>query len=319
MNNSWGDISMIGYYLKRVLSALFTLFIITTLTFFMMRAIPGGPFTREKPLPPQIIAQLNAKYNLDDPVFIQYLNYMKGVATFDLGPSFKELGLTVNDLIEQGFPGSMKVGLVAVIFILLIGIPLGIISALKQNQVIDHVVMVIATIGVTVPSFVVATLYIYLISSRVSWIPITGLSNPVAYIGPAIALSGYSLSYVARLTRSSMLEVLRQDYIRTARANGLSERRVIGKHALKNALIPVVTYVGPMIAAILTGSFVVERIFAINGIGRYFVESVSNRDYTVIIGMTVFYAALYIVMVLVVDIAYSFIDPRIKLGKRSGD
>jgi len=310
---------MIGYYLKRVLSALFTLFIIATLTFFMMRAVPGGPFTREKALPPQIIAQLNAKYNLDDPVFIQYLSYMKGVATFDLGPSFKELGLTVNDLIEQGFPGSMKVGLVAVIFILLIGIPLGIISALKQNQVIDHVVMVIATIGVTVPSFVVATLYIYLISSRVSWIPITGLSNPIAYIGPAIALSGYSLSYVARLTRSSMLEVLRQDYIRTARANGLSERRVIGKHALKNALIPVVTYVGPMIAAILTGSFVVERIFAINGIGRYFVESVSNRDYTVIIGMTVFYAALYIVMVLFVDIAYSFIDPRIKLGKRSGD
>lgn len=310
---------MIGYYLKRVLSALFTLFIITTLTFFMMRAIPGGPFTREKPLPPQIIAQLNAKYNLDDPVFIQYLNYMKGVATFDLGPSFKELGLTVNDLIEQGFPGSMKVGLVAVIFILFIGIPLGIISALKQNQVIDHVVMVIATIGVTVPSFVVATLYIYLISSRVSWIPITGLANPIAYIGPAIALSGYSLSYVARLTRSSMLEVLRQDYIRTARANGLSERRVIGKHALKNALIPVVTYVGPMIAAILTGSFVVERIFAINGIGRYFVESVSNRDYTVIIGMTVFYAALYIIMVLFVDVAYSFIDPRIKLGKRSGD
>jgi len=262
---------------------------------------------------------LNAKYNLDDPVIVQYLNYMKGIATFDLGPSFKELGLTVNDLIRQGFPGSMKVGLVAVILILALGIPIGIVSALKQNTVIDHAAMLMATLGVTIPSFVVATLYIYLVSSRVSWIPITGLSNPLAYIGPAIALSGYSLSFVARLTRSSMLEVLRQDYIRTARANGLSEFKVIGKHALKNALIPVVTYVGPMVAAILTGSFVVERIFAINGIGRYFVESVSNRDYTVIVGMTVFYAALYIFMVLLVDVAYSLIDPRIKLGRRTGD
>jgi oligopeptide transport system permease protein len=310
---------MIGYYIKRVLSAILTLFIIATLTFFMMRAIPGGPFTRERALPPQIIAQLNAKYNLDDPVIVQYLNYMKGIATFDLGPSFKELGLTVNDLIRQGFPGSMKVGLVAVILILALGIPIGIVSALKQNSLIDHAAMLMATLGVTIPSFVVATLYIYLVSSRVSWIPITGLSNPLAYIGPAIALSGYSLSFVARLTRSSMLEVLRQDYIRTARANGLSEFKVIGKHALKNALIPVVTYVGPMVAAILTGSFVVEGIFAINGIGRYFVESVSNRDYTVIVGMTVFYAALYIFMVLLVDVAYSLIDPRIKLGRRTGD
>ncbi len=310
---------MIGYYVKRILSAILTLFIIATLTFFMMRAIPGGPFTREKALPDQIIAQLNAKYNLDDPVIVQYLNYMKGIATFDLGPSFKELGLTVNDLIRQGFPGSMKVGLVAVILILALGIPIGIVSALKQNTLIDHAAMLMATLGVTIPSFVVATLYIYLVSSRVSWIPITGLSNPLAYIGPAIALSGYSLSFVARLTRSSMLEVLRQDYIRTARANGLSEMKVIGKHALKNALIPVVTYVGPMVAAILTGSFVVERIFAINGIGRYFVESVSNRDYTVIVGMTVFYAALYIFMVMLVDVAYSLIDPRIKLGRRTGD
>jgi len=310
---------MIGYYVKRILSAILTLFIIATLTFFMMRAIPGGPFTRERALPDEIIAQLNAKYNLDDPVIVQYLNYMKGIATFDLGPSFKELGLTVNDLIRQGFPGSMKVGLVAVILILALGIPIGIVSALKQNTLIDHAAMLMATLGVTIPSFVVATLYIYLVSSRVSWIPITGLSNPLAYIGPAIALSGYSLSFVARLTRSSMLEVLRQDYIRTARANGLSEFKVIGKHALKNALIPVVTYVGPMVAAILTGSFVVERIFAINGIGRYFVESVSNRDYTVIVGMTVFYAALYIFMVMLVDVAYSLIDPRIKLGRRTGD
>lgn len=317
---------MKNYYLQRVLYALFTLFIVTTITFFMMHAIPGGPFSREKPLPPEIIAILNEKYHLDDPLFKQYVDYMAGVVTFDLGPSFKELGLTVNDLIRDGFPSSMNVGLVAVIAIVLLGIPLGIISALKQNKLIDHAAMFLATLGVTIPSFVIATLFIVLIAANIKFIPITWVNSPnnvgeavFRYIGPVIALSGYSLSFVSRLTRSSMLEVLRQDYIRTARANGLSENKVIFKHALKNALIPVVTYVGPMMAAILTGSFVVERIFVIPGIGRYFVDSVSNRDYTVIIGMTIFYAAIYIVMVLLVDIAYSFIDPRIRLGKKMGD
>ncbi|MBN2604588.1 MAG: ABC transporter permease [Bacilli bacterium] len=305
---------MRSYYVKRFFSAIFTILIIATITFFLMRMIPGGPFTRERQVPDEILAALNARYNLDDPLFIQYLNYMKGLVTFDLGPSFRILGYSVNDLIREGFPTSAKIGILATILIVSVGIPVGIISALKQNSPIDYFVMFMATLGVTLPSFVIATFIIYFFAGQLGWIPSNGLNSPLAYIGPTIALSGYSLSFVARLTRSSMLEVLRQDYVRTARANGISEFKVIGKHALKNALIPVITYIGPMIAAILTGSFVIEKVFALPGMGGYFVESVTNRDYTVIIGMTVFYAAFYIIMVFLVDIAYSMIDPRIKLS-----
>jgi len=302
-----------NYYIKRLLSLVVTLFLIATITFFLMRAIPGGPFTREKPVSPEILANLEAKYNLDDPLFIQYVDYMKGLVTFDLGPSYKILGTSVNELIAQGFPTSAKIGGLAVLLIIVIGVPIGIISALKQNTILDYIVMFGATLGVTLPSFVIATGIIYIFALQFGWIPATGLSTWQSYIGPVIALSGYSLSFVARLTRSSMLEVLRQDYVRTARANGINEFKVIGKHALKNALIPVITYIGPMVAAILTGSFVIEKVFDIAGMGTYFVDSVSNRDYTVIIGMTVFYATFYVIMVFLVDVAYSLIDPRIKL------
>jgi oligopeptide transport system permease protein len=277
-----------------------------------MHSIPGGPFTRERPVPDEILRALNAKYNLDDPLPVQYLNYMKGLITFDLGPSYSKIGTSVNDLIESGFPASAKIGLMATVIIVAIGIPLGVISALKQNKPIDYAVMFLATLGITVPSFVVATVIIYFFAGKLGWIPSFGINDPKGYIGPVIALAGYSLSFVTRLTRSSMLEVLRQDYIRTARANGIKEFSVIMRHAMKNALIPVVTYVGPMIAAILTGSFVIEKIFAIPGIGRHFVESVNNRDYTTIMGITVFYAVFYLIMVFLVDVAYTLIDPRIK-------
>ena len=289
--------------------------LIATLTFAMMHSIPGGPFVREKAVPEEILKALNEKYNLDAPLYIQYLDYMKGLITFDLGPSYSKIGTSVNDLLEAGFPTSAKIGGMASILIILLGIPLGIISALKQNKPIDYIVMFMATLGVTVPSFVVATLIIYFFGGKLGWIPTFGLDTWKGYIGPVIALSGYSLSFVSRLTRSSMLEVLRQDYIRTARANGLSEFKVIAKHAVKNALIPVVTYIGPMVAAIMTGSFVIEKIFAVPGMGRYFIDSIGNRDYTTIMGMTVFYAIFYIIMILIVDFAYSLIDPRIKLGK----
>ncbi|MFK5883713.1 MAG: ABC transporter permease [Candidatus Izemoplasma sp.] len=302
-----------NYYIKRFISAIITILIIATLTFFLMRAIPGGPFVREKAVPDEILEMLNAKYNLDEPLFTQYLDYMKGLVTFDLGPSFVILGTTVNEIIYETFPTSAKIGALATLLIIGVGIPVGIISALKQNSPLDYFVMFMATLGVTLPSFVIASLIIYIFATKMSLLPTHGLDEPLAYIGPVIALSGYSISFVARLTRSSMLEVLRQDYVRTARANGISEFKVIGKHALKNALIPVITYIGPMVAAILTGSFVVEQVFDIAGMGGYFVTSVSNRDYTVIIGMTVFYATFYIIMVFFVDIAYSFIDPRIKL------
>lgn len=303
---------MKSFYLKRIVSMLITIILITTLTFTMMHSIPGGPFTRERPVPEEILRALNAKYNLDDPLPVQYLNYMKGLLTFDLGPSYSKIGTSVNDLIESGFPASAKIGLMATVIIVALGIPLGVISALKQNKPIDYAVMFMATLGITVPSFVVATVIIYFFAGKLGWIPSFGINDPKGFIGPVIALAGYSLSFVTRLTRSSMLEVLRQDYIRTARANGIKEFSVIMKHAMKNALIPVVTYVGPMIAAILTGSFVIEKIFAIPGIGRHFVESVSNRDYTTIMGITVFYAVFYLIMVFLVDVAYTLIDPRIK-------
>jgi oligopeptide transport system permease protein len=292
-----------------------TIVLIATLTFAMMHSIPGGPFVREKAVPEEILKALNEKYNLDAPLYIQYLDYMKGLITFDLGPSYSKIGTSVNDLLEAGFPVSAKIGGMASILIILLGIPLGIISALKQNKPIDYIVMFMATLGVTIPGFVVATLIIYFFGGKLGWIPTFGIDTWKGYIGPVVALSGYSLSFVSRLTRSSMLEVLRQDYIRTARANGLSEFKVIAKHAVKNALIPVVTYIGPMVAAIMTGSFVIEKIFAVPGMGRYFIESIGNRDYTTIMGMTVFYAIFYIIMILLVDVAYSLIDPRIKLGK----
>jgi oligopeptide transport system permease protein len=304
---------MLKYVIKRFISMFITLFFVITVTFFLMHSIPGGPFTRERALPAAVEAALNAKYNLDAPLWVQYVDYLKGVASLDLGPSFQKVGVEVNDMIKDGFPTSAKVGGAASLFIIILGIPLGLISALKQNKWQDYIVSFISTIGVTVPSFVVATLIIYVFSSQLGWLPSNGLTSVKHYIGPVIALAGFSLAFVARLTRSSMLEVLRQDYVMTARAKGLSEFKVIGKHALKNALIPVVTYIGPMVAAILTGSFVVERIFAIPGMGKMFVESVSNRDYTVILGSTIFYAAFSILMIFLVDVAYGLIDPRIKL------
>ncbi len=305
---------MKSFYLKRIVSMVVTIILITLLTFTMMHAIPGGPFTRERPVPDEILRALNAKYDLDKPLPVQYLTYMKGLLTFDLGPSYSKIGTTVNDLIESGFPVSAKIGFMASVLIVVFGIPLGVISALKQNRPIDYFVMFMATLGITVPSFVIATVIIYFFAGKLGWIPSFGLTTARSYIGPVIALSGYSLAFVTRLTRSSMLEVLRQDYIRTARANGIREFTVIMKHAVRNALIPVITYVGPMVAGILTGSFVVEKIFAIPGLGRHFVESVTNRDYTTIMGITVFYAVFYLITIFIVDIAYSLIDPRIKLG-----
>lgn len=304
---------MFKYSLKRIVSMVITLFLIATITFVLMHSIPGGPFSGEKALNPEVQKALEEKYNLNAPLTKQYTDYIGNLVKGDLGVSFKKQGVTVNEMIAQSFPASAQIGALSVLMILVIGIPLGVVSALKQNSIIDYTIMVIATIGVTIPSFVIGTFIMYIFSEKLSWIPAGGLEEWRGYIGPVIALAGFSIAYVTRLMRSSMLEVLRQDYIRTARANGLSKWRVIGKHALKNALIPVVTYVGPMVASILTGSFVVEKIFAIPGMGKYFVESVTNRDYTVIMGMTVFYAAIYIVMVFIVDVAYALIDPRIKL------
>ncbi|MCX7694759.1 MAG: ABC transporter permease [Caloramator sp.] len=304
---------MINYIIKRLVASVITLFVVLTATFFLMHALPGGPFDSDKPLPPQIKANLEAKYGLNKPLYEQYVMYLKNLSRGDLGPTLKYEGRTVNEMIAYSFPASAKLGAVSIIFSLILGIYLGVVAALNQGKWQDRLVMVIATLGVTVPSFVIATLLMYVFSVKLKLLPSSGFSGPKYMILPALALSGYSLSFIARLTRSSLLDVIRQDYIRTAKAKGLSRNVVIYKHALRNALIPVVTYLGPLVAGVLTGSFVIEKIFAIPGLGREFVTSIGNRDFMLIMGTTIFYSTLLIVCNLIVDLLYAVIDPRIKL------
>ena len=301
------------YVLKRIFACFLTLFIVITLTFFLMRFMPGGPFDGEKKLPPAIKANLEAKYGLDKPLGEQYVIYLKSLARFELGPSMKYLGKTVNEIIEYSFPTSAKLGIVVVISSLCLGILLGIISALKQGKWQDSICRLLATLGVTIPSFVIAALLIYVFAVKLRLLPATGFKDWRNYIMPVIALAGYSMAFITRLTRTQMIDVLKQDYIRTAKAKGLSKREVILKHGLRNSLIPIVTYLGPLIAGVLTGSFVVEKIFAIPGLGREFVTSVNNRDYTTLLGATIFFCVFLIVCNLIVDILYVIIDPRIKL------
>lgn len=304
---------MSNYIVKRIFASFITLWIVVTATFFLMHAMPGGPFDGEKKLPDQVKANLEAKFGLDKPIMQQYGLYLKNLLKGDLGPSIKYEGRTVNEIIKYSFPASAKIGSVAILFSLIVGIYMGIIAALNQGKWQDNLCMIIATLGVTVPSFVLATFLILIFSVKLKLLPPVGFDGPLNYIMPAIALGGYSLSFIARLTRSSLLDVIRQDYIRTAVAKGLSKKTVIFKHALRNALIPIVTYMGPLIAGILTGSFVVEKIFGIPGLGREFVQNITNRDYMAIMGVTVFYSAFLVICNLVVDILYAFIDPRIKL------
>ncbi len=301
-----------GFIFRRVLSMLVVIWVVSTMTFFLMKTIPGGPFTAEKQLPPEILRNLEVRYRLNDPLWKQYVDYLHNLLRFDLGPSFKYEDLTVNDIIRQGFPVSAELGVLALLFALAVGIPTGLISALRQYSFSDYFSMLWALLGVSIPSFLLATLFIYFFGLRLHVLPAGGWGTPAHLLLPAVALGMYPTAFIARLTRSSMLEVIRQDYVRTARAKGLAEITVTYRHALKNAVIPVVTYLGPITAAVLTGSFVIERIFAIPGLGRYFVTSIYNRDYTVIMGTTVFYSVFLVAMNLVVDVAYGFIDPRIR-------
>ncbi|MCG8335317.1 MAG: ABC transporter permease [Proteobacteria bacterium] len=303
------------YLLNRLILMIFSVWVVTTLTFVLMHSIPGGPFTKEKKLPPAVIKALNKKFHLDDPLLKQYTNYMKGVITFDFGPSFKQRGQTVNDFISKGLPVSARIGFLSILVSLFFGIPIGLISALKHSKWQDYAVLILATVGICIPNFVIATVFIYFFGLKLKLLPIYGLNSWDAYILPVIALSFYSLSFVARLVRSSMLEILEQDYIRTARAKGLSEGVVILKHGLRNGIIPVVSYLGPLFTFILCGSFIIEKIFSIPGLGKYYIESISNRDYTTIIGITVFDTILLVTAVLVVDLIYGLIDPRIKIYK----
>jgi oligopeptide transport system permease protein len=285
---------------------------VITITFFMMHSVPGGPFARDKEAPPEVIRALEAKYHLDEPLYAQYARYVRGLLAGDLGPSFQKIGVSVNDVIKQSIPPSFRLGCVTIFFVLLLGIPAGILSAARRDYMPDYVIRFLSTLGQTIPSFVLATLLLYIFSTKLRVLPTFGLKTWKHYVLPGIALGGYSLSFVTRLVRSSMLEALGQDYIRTARAKGVPEFQVFFKHALRNSLIPVVTYVGPLIATIVTGSFVVERVFAIPGMGKFFVDSITNRDYTVLMGLTILDAALLCAAVLAVDMLYGLIDPRIK-------
>lgn len=304
---------MITYIVKRLAASIVTLWVVVTVTFFLIHALPGGPFDGEKALPPQVKANLEAKFGLDKPLSTQYTMFLNNLLHGDLGPSVKYEGRTVNDIIGYSFPASAKLGAISVVVSVLVGVYLGVVAALNQGKWQDRLMMLIATLGITVPSFVLATSLIFLFAVKLGWFPAVGFDGPINYVMPVIALSGYSISYVTRLTRSSLLDVVRQDYIRTAKAKGLSRNVVIYKHALRNALIPIVTYIGPLTAGILTGSFVIEKIFAIPGLGREFVTSINNRDYMVIMGLTIFNSALLIMANFLVDLLYAVIDPRVKL------
>ena len=308
-----------GYIIKRIFNAFIALWIVITITFFLMHAIPGGPFTAEKSLPPYVLHSIEERYKLNDPLYKQYGDYLCNLVQGDLGPSFKYPGRSVNDIIKDGFPVSFKLGIEAILIAIIIGIPAGILAGVKKDKWQDRAVNFFTTLGVAVPSFVVAALLIYVLSTKLHLLPAAMWNGWRYEIMPALALSGMPMSFIARLTRSSMLDILSQDDIKTARAKGLSWSKVLIKHALPNSLIPVVTYLGTMTASILTGSFVIETIFAIPGLGQYFVTSIYNRDYTVILGVTIFYSVIVIVLNMVVDLLYPLLDPRIKIGEEKGE
>ena len=308
---------MVSYVMKRILGALGTLLIIMAITFFLMNAIPGSPFLTEKSTP-QMIELANKKYGLDQPLLIQFKNYVVNYLKGDLGVSLKmQEGTSVSTIIfQQGkFELSIKLGLLALALAVLIGIPLGCIAAYRRGSWLDGFLRVITTVGVAIPTFVLATLMLAFFAVQLGWLPVKSNTLPdfKSYIMPVISLSFYYTCYVAKLTRTSMLDAINQDYIRTARAKGVKTSKLVLKHALRNSLIPVVTYLGPVTAGIITGSFVVESTFQIPGLGRYFVQSVLNRDYTVIMATTVILSALVIIMNLVVDLVYCLVDPRITL------
>lgn len=305
---------MIRYFSKRILFIFLSLFVIVSATFFLMHAAPGGPFTKEVKVPPEIEQQLNETYGLDDPLFVQYGDYLVNVAKLDFGPSFKYKGQSVSSIINRSYPVSLILGGEAILFALAIGVLLGVIAAMRHNRFSDYTAMVIAVLGISVPSFVLATILQYLFAMKLEVLPVARFDSFASSILPAIALGTTPLAFIARLMRSSMLEVLSSDYIKTARAKGLSSRVVTYRHALRNAIMPVISYLGPLVVAILTGSFIIEKIFGIPGLGNEFVESITNRDYTTIMGVTVFFSVLLLFSILVVDIIYGLVDPRIKIA-----
>lgn len=303
----------IYYIIKRLLLAVFTVWVVITVTFFVMHAVPGGPFTSEKAVSAEVQAALEKKYGLDKPILTQYWTYLTDIVTkFDFGPSIKQKGRTVIGIIGDGMKTSAKIGVIAAFIALFIGVILGSVAALRRNKLIDRIIMVITTAFVSIPSFIMGTLMLLTFALAIPLFPANG-STSAGLVLPIITLSFSPMAHITRLTRSSMLDVLGQDYIRTARAKGVSGEKIVFGHALKNALIPVITYFGPMLAYIVTGSLVVEKIFSVPGVGNDFVGSITNRDYPVIMGTTIILASLIVIMNLIGDVMYKLVDPRITL------
>ncbi|MCF3943779.1 ABC transporter permease [Oceanobacillus alkalisoli] len=310
---------MFKYILKKLLMMLFTLWIIITLTFVLMLSVPGSPFNSESSSNEIVQQNLEKHYNLDQPIAVQYVLYLKSIITLEFGPSIKQPNQTVNDLLGRGFPISAELGLVTIIVALISGIAIGILAALRHNRIIDYIAMGIAVLGISIPNFILATLLIQQLAVNWSIFPVATWQGPLYMVLPVLALATGPMAIIARLTRSTMLEVLTQDYIKMAKAKGLAPWKIIVKHALRNALMPVITIMGTLLVGIMTGSFVIEQIFAIPGMGKYFVESINHRDFPVIMGTTVFYSSFLIIMLFLVDIAYGIIDPRIKVNKKEGE
>ena len=302
---------MTRYVFRRLGGAIIILWVIITVTFALMHAIPGGPFTTEKKLPPQVKASIEAKYHLDDPVWKQYGDYLGGVITGDLGPSYKYEGRSVNDIISDAFPISAQLGLLSLMVAVVGGIAAGAISAMRPNGIVDYAVTILSTIGISVPTFIIGAVLVYVVGFELGWFPVALWRGPSYMVLPVLTLAAQPMAFIARLTRSGLLDVYQQEYIRTARAKGLSSWTILTRHALGNAILPVITYLGPLAASLLTGSFIVETIFATPGLGQYFVTSIYNRDYTVILGITIFYSALVVFLNILVDMIYPLIDPRV--------
>lgn len=308
---------MFRYILKRILTGIITIWAIISITFFLVRLMPGGPFDGDK-INPQVKANIEAKYGLDKPLGEQYAMYMKNLVKMDLGESMLFRGRQVTKTIKTSFPKSAQLGLLAVVVSVGLGVALGIISALNADKWPDRICMFIATLGVTIPSFVISAVLIYVFASKLKILPTTGFSSWKHMIMPTIALAASSTAFITRLTRSKLIDVMKSDYIRTAKAKGLSKKTIILKHGLRNSLIPVITYLGPLIAGVLTGSFIVESIFAIPGLGSEFVSTAIGRDYTALLGVLVFYSTIIVICNMLVDILYVVIDPRIKLESTEG-
>ncbi|AQQ54597.1 ABC transporter permease [Planococcus lenghuensis] len=305
------------YIVKRFLIMILTIWVIATLTFVIMKFIPGDPFASDADvLPPEVLENIRAKYNLDEPVPVQYALYMRDLATFDLGPSIQSESRTVNDIIAEGAPASALLGIQSIVVALVFGLFLGIVAALNHNRLLDYTAMILAIIGISIPSFILAPLLIKVFAVDYGLLPVATWGTWQHTVLPTIALAVTPLAIIARFMRASMLEVLNQNYIKTADAKGLSSTGLVIKHGVRNAILPVVSFIGPLFVAVITGTFVIEKIFAIPGIGRYFVDSIFNRDYPVIMGTTIFFSAVLVITLFLIDISYRLIDPRIKLTSK---